>query len=205
VTAAIWGKAAPLSDAEWERVRLHPYFTERVLQRPPSLAPLATLAAAHHERIDGSGYHRSTAGAQLPFLARILCAADVYHALTEPRAHRAAFARDSAASVLQQEARVGRLDRESVDAVLAAAGHQVRPSRHSGPAGLSAREVEVLSLLARGSSIKDVASRLTVSPATANHHVRHIYTKLGVSTRAAATLFAMQHNLVELGDDRTIA
>ena len=93
MTAAIWGKAGPLSDAEWERVRLHPYFTERVLQRPQALAPLATLAAAHHERSDGSGYHRAATHAQVPFPARILCAADVYHALTEP-AHIAARMRE---------------------------------------------------------------------------------------------------------------
>ncbi|MGH2730238.1 MAG: HD-GYP domain-containing protein, partial [Actinomycetota bacterium] len=54
---SIWDKPGPLSDAEWERVRLHTYYTERMLARPPDLARLGALAALHHERLDGSGYH----------------------------------------------------------------------------------------------------------------------------------------------------
>lgn len=65
----------------------------------------------------------------------------------------------------------------------------------SRPAGLTEREIDVLRLLARGSSNADIARELVVSRRTAEHHVQHIYGKLGVSTRAAAALFAMQHGL----------
>jgi DNA-binding NarL/FixJ family response regulator len=68
--------------------------------------------------------------------------------------------------------------------------------RGTAPAGLSDREVEVLRLVARGLSNREIAQRLVVSPRTAEHHVQHIYSKIGVSSRAAAALFAMEHDLV---------
>ena len=80
--------------------------------------------------------------------------------------------------------------------VLTAAGH--RPHRTaSWPAGLSDREVEVLRLLCRGGTKKEVASLLNISPSTVDHHVRHIYGKIGVATRAGATLFAVERDLLE--------
>ena len=88
VHPGIWQKPGPLTPDEWEQVRLHPYHTERVLSRSPFLSALAPVAGAHHERLDGSGYHRGSAGAELAFPARLLAAADVYHAMTEPRPHR---------------------------------------------------------------------------------------------------------------------
>ncbi|HET9492877.1 MAG TPA: LuxR C-terminal-related transcriptional regulator, partial [Chloroflexia bacterium] len=103
---------------------------------------------------------------------------------------------EMAAKELQREARAGRLDGEAVNAVLAAAGHRVRAKRHEWPAGLSERQVEVLRLIARGHSIREIARILTISEKTADNHIQHIYNKISVSTRAAATLFAMQHNLV---------
>jgi len=128
--------------------------------------------------------------------ARILAAADTYSALTEPRPHRAAFAPDQAAEELHREVQVGRLDGEAAGAVLAAAGHRVRPLRHEWPSGLSEREVEVLRLIARGRSNKEMARELVISEKTVGHHIQHIYTKIDVSTRAGATLFAMQHDLL---------
>jgi HD-GYP domain-containing protein (c-di-GMP phosphodiesterase class II)/DNA-binding CsgD family transcriptional regulator len=196
VSAGIWGKAGPLTESEWERVRLHPYYTERVLSRSGALAPLGALAALHHERLDGSGYHRQVASAQLPPAARILAAADVYQALTEPRPHRPACTPDDAAAEVSREAQAGRLDHEAVQAVLSAAGHRVRATRRTWPGGLSEREVEVLRLIARGLSNRQMATTLVISEKTVSHHVQHIYDKLDVSTRAAATLFAMQHNLL---------
>ena len=89
----------------------------------------------------------------------------------------------------------GPLERDAVDAVLGAAGHRV-PRRREGPAGLTQREVEVLVLLARGLSNKAIASQLVVSPKTVGAHIKHIYRKIGASTRAAASLFAMQHGLL---------
>jgi HD-GYP domain-containing protein (c-di-GMP phosphodiesterase class II) len=191
----IWDKPGPLTRAEWERVRLHPYLTERVLTQAAALAPLAALAGAHHERLDGSGYHRGSPAALLPPAARILAAADAYHAMTEARPHRPALSPQEAASELTAAADSGRLESHAVQCVLEAAGHD-QGRRSTGPAGLSEREVEVLRLIARGASYKDVAGRLSISPKTAEHHVAHIYTKIGVSSRAAAALFAMEHHLL---------
>ncbi|HEY3110452.1 MAG TPA: HD domain-containing phosphohydrolase [Chloroflexota bacterium] len=196
VSAVIWEKAGLLSEGEWERVRLHPYYTERVLARSRALASVGTIAVLHHERLDGSGYHRGFPAQLQPPPARLLAAADVYHALREPRPHRPARSGDQAAEELKREARAGRLCPDAVAGVLAAAGHRVRPARREWPGGLSDREVEVLRLLARGLSNRQIAERLVVSERTVHHHVEHVYDKIDVSTRAGATLFAMQHDLL---------
>ncbi len=196
VSAGIWGKPGPLSASDWERVRMHPYYTERILARPGVLARLGTLAALHHERLDGSGYYRGLPASMLSPAARILAAADVYHAMTEPRPHRPAFSSELAAEQLHREARAGRLDSEATNSVLAAAGHQIRSTRRELVAGLSIREVEVLRLIARGHSKKQMAGLLIISEKTVDNHIQHIYNKIGVSTRAAATLFASEHDLL---------
>jgi HD-GYP domain-containing protein (c-di-GMP phosphodiesterase class II) len=195
VSNSVWDKPGPLSETEMERVRMHPYLTQRTFSRSPRLARLAELAAAHHERLDGSGYPRALAGGALSPEARILAAADAYQAMTEPRPHRGARSPEDAEEQLRKEATSGRLDPAAVDAVLGAAGHRVR-RRREGPAGLTHREVEVLVLLARGLSNKAIGARLVVSPRTVGHHVEHVYRKIGCSTRAAASLFAMQHGLL---------
>ncbi|MBV9282449.1 MAG: HD domain-containing protein [Chloroflexi bacterium] len=196
VSARIWGKEGPLSEREWERVRLHPYYTDRVLARPAPLGRIGALASQHHERMDGSGYHRGTPGQALSPAARILGAADAYHAMTEPRPHRPALSPEKAAEELRREVRAGRLDGEAVHGVLAEAGHRVPRARRERPAGLSEREVEVLRLLARGLSNRDMAERLYLSPETVKHHIQHIYDKIGLATRAGATLFAMENALL---------
>jgi HD-GYP domain-containing protein (c-di-GMP phosphodiesterase class II) len=196
VPNGIWEKRGALTASEWEQVRLHPYQTERILQRSPVLAPLARVAGMHHERQDGSGYHRQTPGAGIPMTARLLAAVDAYQAMTQERPYRPAFSSANAASQLRAEAVRGRLDPDAAEAVIAAGEGRHAPVRRSRPAGLSPREVEVLGLLARGSSYKDLGRTLHVSPRTAAHHVQHIYDKIGVSTRAAATMFAMEHDLV---------
>jgi HD-GYP domain-containing protein (c-di-GMP phosphodiesterase class II) len=198
VPARIWQKAAPLTPDDWERVRLHAYHSERVLARSPFLAALAPVASFHHERLDGSGYHRGTAAAALTPPARLLAAADAYHAMTEPRPHRAALSPGQAAETLAREARAGRLDPDAVTAVLEAAGQ--RAPRIDRPAGLTEREAEVIGLLARGLQTKQVARALGISIKTADRHVQNAYGKIGVSTRAAAALFAMQHGLVAWGE-----
>src|SRR3954447_3034124 len=76
VSNAIWEKAAPLGFGEWERVRLHPHFTERAFAQSQELAPIGILAGSHHERLDGSGYHRGTRAAGLRQGARSLAAAE---------------------------------------------------------------------------------------------------------------------------------
>jgi DNA-binding NarL/FixJ family response regulator len=150
----------------------------------------------HHERQDGSGYHRQLRSTAIPTLARVLAAADVYQALTQERPHRPAYSSGAAADRLIAEHRAGRLDQQAVDAVLAAAGHRARAARRTWPSGLSDREVEVLRLVARGRSTREIARELVISPKTADHHVQHIYSKIAVSTRASATLFALEHDLL---------
>jgi HD-GYP domain-containing protein (c-di-GMP phosphodiesterase class II) len=195
VSNAIWDKPGALGAGEWERVRLHPYLTERMLRQSDALAPIARIAVQHRERLDGSGYPRGTSGAGISREARILAAADAYQAMREPRPHRPALSAEAAAAELRSEVKAGRYEAESVDAVLGAAGHRV-PRRREGPAGLTPREVEVLRLVARGQSNKDIAERLVISPKTVGNHVEHIYTKIGASNRAAASLFAMQQGLL---------
>jgi HD-GYP domain-containing protein (c-di-GMP phosphodiesterase class II) len=197
ISGGIWAKPGPLSDREWERVRMHSYYTERVLARPTTLARLGAIAALHHERLDGSGYHRGLLASISP-AARILAAADVYHAMTEPRAHRPARSPEEAADELQREVSAGKLDSDAANAVLAVAGHRVCRTRRESVAGLSEREVEVLRLIARGHSMKEIAQLLVISQKTVDHHIQHIYNKIGISTRAAAALFAMQHDLIDV-------
>jgi len=197
VSALVWDKPAALNQGDRECVRLHPYYTERVLAPATGLRSVADLAGLHHERLDGSGYHRAAAAGQQPVLARVLAAADAFHALTEPRPHRPALDPEAAAGQARRGVTAGHLDPDAVEAVIAAAGQRPRPGRARAlPAGLTTRELEVLRLLARGLTKRQVADRLVVSVKTADSHVQHVYTKLGVSTRAAATIFAMQHGLV---------
>jgi putative nucleotidyltransferase with HDIG domain len=196
VGTGIWDKPRPLSTTEWEQVRLHAYQSERILARSAVLAPLGRIAGMHHERQDGSGYHRGASAGEVPVEARILTAADAYQAMTQERPHREAFSPDEAADVITSEAREGRLDPECVRAVLEAAGRSVRRASTAWPAGLSDREVEVLRLVARGASNQEVAAALVISRRTAEHHVQHIYSKIGVSTRAGAAMFAMERGLL---------
>ena len=196
VRNGIWEKPGPLSMGEWEQVRLHAYQSERILARSPALAPLATVAGMHHERLDGSGYHRQATAAATPRAARILAAADAYHAMTEERPHRPQLTAAAAAAQLTEDVRVGRFDAEVVTAILDVAGQHGHSTRHAWPANLTDREIDVLRLVARGLSNKQVASELVVSEHTVRHHTLHIYAKLGVSTRGAAALFAMEHGLL---------
>lgn len=196
IASGIWDRPGALSVDQWERVRMHPFLTERVLHRCTALASFADVAARHHERADGSGYHRGATGDQLDLSARLLAAADAFHAMGEARPHRPALARAEAATQLLDAVDAGRFTRAEVDAVLAAAGEVSRPANVARPAGLTEREVDVLRLIARGQSNKMVAAVLGISPKTVGHHVEHIYAKAAVATRAGATLFAMEHGLL---------
>jgi HD-GYP domain-containing protein (c-di-GMP phosphodiesterase class II) len=195
VPNTIWDKPGPLTRSELERVRTHPYLGERMLAFAPSLEGLGRIAVQHHERLDGSGYPRGVSGDQLGTTSRLLAAADVYQALCEPRPHRPARTAQDAAGELRREVAAGRLDGEAVDSVLRVAGHRVG-RRREWPAGLTMREVEVLRLLARGLSNKQIAAELVISPKTAGSHVEHIYRKIDASNRAQASLFAMRHGLM---------
>ncbi len=195
VSNAIWDKRGPLTASEAERVRLHPYLSQRMLSFAPKLAPLAAIAVQHHERLDGSGYPHGLRGEEITPAGRLLGAADAYHAMTEERPHRPPLSASDAAAELRAEVAAGRLDGEAADAVLAAAGHRVR-RRREWPAGLTPREVEVLRLVARGLSNREIGERLTISPKTAGNHVEHIYLKIGACNRATASLFAVRHGLM---------
>jgi DNA-binding CsgD family transcriptional regulator len=195
VPNTVWDKKGPLTHAELERVRMHPYLSERMLAFSPALAGLGRIAVEHHERLDGSGYPRGLSGDAIGTLARLLAAADCYQAMCEMRAHRPARTPAEAASELRREVTAGRLDGDAVQAVLRAAGHRVG-RRREWPAGLTKREVEVLRLLARGLSNKEIAQELTITPGTAGSHIEHIYTKIDASNRAQASLFALKHGLM---------
>ncbi|MCF6733831.1 HD domain-containing phosphohydrolase [Blastococcus sp. KM273129] len=197
VPAGVWQHTGPLDVAATERVRLHPYLSERVLGRCTGLEAVAAVAGAHHERLDGSGYHRGTAGGRLSRSARLLAEADVWTALGEDRPHRPALSPARARDLLWAEATGGRLDPAAAEAVLAASEGTTVHRSIPRPAGLSDREVEVLRLIARGHSNREVAGRLWISAKTVGHHVEHIYAKVGVSTRPAAALFAMENGLLD--------
>jgi HD-GYP domain-containing protein (c-di-GMP phosphodiesterase class II) len=196
VSNAVWEKPGPLTSGEWEQVRLHAYHSERILSCTAVLEPMAALAGMHHERMDGSGYHRGCTAGQLPMPARVLAAADALQAMTQARPHRGALSVDDAAERLQDDVRAGRHDPDAVRAVVDAAGGRPQRKAVLTPGGLSEREVEVLQLVAQGLSNREIAQRLYISPRTAEHHVQHIYAKIGISSRAAAALFAMEHGLL---------
>jgi HD-GYP domain-containing protein (c-di-GMP phosphodiesterase class II)/DNA-binding CsgD family transcriptional regulator len=210
VPVSVWTKPGPLTRHDWELVRLHAYHSERVLTVATGLRSLASLAGTHGERGDGSGYHRGSGGEDLTLSAWLLAAADGYCAMQEPRPYRPALDAAAAAAELQREAAAGRHSAEAVAAVLACAGTTAGagwqaegaaglgqlPELPARPAGLSERECEVLRLIARGMATKQVARQLGISPKTCDHHIQRVYRKIGLSTRAGATLFALEHDLV---------
>jgi DNA-binding CsgD family transcriptional regulator len=196
VSSTVWTEPGAWSMGQRERARTHPYLTERMLDRSPSLRRIGQCAALHHERLDGSGYPKGLTGVALPVSARILAAADVYDALRQPRPHRAAVDAPTAEKVLRAEVDAGRIDGDAANAVLSAAGHRVR-RRASLPGGLSPREVDVVVQLARGRSNPEIAEALGVSRRTVTSHLEHVYTKLGVSNRTEAALFAMRNGLTD--------
>jgi HD-GYP domain-containing protein (c-di-GMP phosphodiesterase class II) len=196
VSSAIWDKAAPLSTAERDQARLHAYHSERILARIPPLTGLAKLAGQHHERSDGSGYHRGFLAAQLTMPSRVLACADAYRRWIEDRPYRRALVPARAADRLEAEARAGRLDADAAAAVIEAAGLP-HGSRRARPADLTERQVEVLRLVSRGLSNAEIAERLVLSRRTVEHHVQDVYLKIGASTRAGAAMFALQHGLLD--------
>jgi HD-GYP domain-containing protein (c-di-GMP phosphodiesterase class II) len=195
ISNAIWDKRGSLGAGEWERVRLQPYLTGRMLRQSEALGAVARVVVQHRERIDGSGYPNGLTGAAISAEARILAAADAYQAMCEPRPHRPAHSSADAADLLRAGVKAGLYDPDAVEAVLGAAGHRV-VRRREGPAGLTLREVEVLRLLARGLSNKEIAKTLFISAKTVANHIEHIYEKIDASNRAGAGLFAMQHGLL---------
>jgi HD-GYP domain-containing protein (c-di-GMP phosphodiesterase class II)/DNA-binding CsgD family transcriptional regulator len=201
VPNSIWDKPGSLTRAEFDRVELHPMVTEQMLRRSPALAALNPVASAHHEKCDGSGYHKRLRADDEGVGACVLAATEVYVGLTTERADRPPFEPADAATELRRLDSDGVLEPRATRAVLVAAGHG-EPHAPSGkrqhhPGGLTRREVEVLRLAAKGLTTGQIADRLYISPKTADHHIQHIYGKIRVSTRAAAALWAMEHAVVQ--------
>jgi HD-GYP domain-containing protein (c-di-GMP phosphodiesterase class II) len=200
VPNSIWDKPGALTRTEFDRVEMHTMLTEQLLRRAPALDALNPLASAHHEKCDGSGYHRRSRAGAIDPGACVLAAADIYTGLTAERADRPPFAAADAAAELRRLESLGLLEPRACRAVLAAAGHGEPVAATSGrarnPGGLSRREVDVLRLAAMGLTTQQIGDRLHISGKTADHHIQHIYTKIGVSNRAAAALWAMQNAIV---------
>ena len=202
VPVATWLKATPFTAREGDAVRLHPYHGERAIARLSAEGDMTALVLCHHERLDGSGYHRGVRGPDLSPAARVLASAEAFETAREERPHRPALSDAAAAAKLRRAALEGTLDADATEAVLAAAG---QPSRNAAPrlAGLTPREIEVLRLIAAGLTAKEAALRLEISPKTADNHIQNLYSKIGVTTRAGAALYALEHGVVRLESTRT--
>ena len=200
VSSAIWAKSAPLTDAERIIVRRHPYDTGRIFGRSEALGSIGALAALHHELQDGSGYHRHMTAEMLSPAARLLVAANAMQSLCDARPHRPAVSLEQASAHLTQSVRDGKLDADAVRVVCDAAHANANalPSAISTPTAtpLTEREREVLVLVARGRATKQIAADLAISYKTADRHIQNLYVKIGVNTRAAATMFAVRQRMV---------
>jgi HD-GYP domain-containing protein (c-di-GMP phosphodiesterase class II) len=198
VPVATWLKATPFSARETDAAHLHPYHGERALAALGVAGePVAALVLRHHERLDGSGYHRYAKAADLSPAARILAAAETYQTAREDRPHRPAASDEVAAARVRALVREGKLCPDGAEAVLTAAGQASRRTKAAMPAGLTAREMEVLGRIAAGLTAKETALELGISPKTADNHIQNLYSKIGVSTRAGAALYALERGLVQ--------
>lgn len=195
VSNSVWERKGKLADADWEAIRLVPYWTARAGSRIDGVKPDLQLASHVYERLDGSGYFRSLDAGTLGMPQRLLAAAAAYVALRSPRPWRAAHEPASTLALLEAQVTGGRFDRAAVDAVLAAADGRVAPSAPAR-AVLSAREIDVLQRISLGETNKEAARAMRVSPSTVRTHVESIFRKLGCSTRAAATLRALTLGLI---------
>src|SRR6266545_4784121 len=186
-----------LTQAEQEILRLHPYHAERIFARVPALDSVVPLVASHHERIDGRGYYRGLTGEQIPVGARVIAVADMFDELTHVTPDHEALEPELAMARLQDEAGRG-LWPEAVRALAQELGASPPAKKRSAaqPAGLTEREIEILRMLARGKSRRQIAQELVLSEHTVRHHLEHIYGKVGVGTRVAAALFAVEHDLI---------
>ncbi|MEO5666394.1 MAG: HD domain-containing phosphohydrolase [Nocardioides sp.] len=193
VSNQVWSKPAELTASEWERVRMHPYLTDRVLTRIPGLAHVAAIARAHHEHLDGSGYPLGLAGTALGRPERLLAAVVAYQSAVEPRPYREALSPDAAAARLRERVARGALDADCAEAVLKVAGHAPVRTRRAGD--LTPREAEILGLVARGLSNRDIAARLVLSEKTVRNHVERTYSKIGATNRVGASLYALRQGL----------
>jgi len=195
VPAFLLDQPAPKA-AERARIELHPHLTEQLLGAVPALTEVTAIAAAHHERLDGSGYPRGVTASALPRAARILAVADEYDELVRGTEGRAPATRDEAMKALLAQAGT-RLDAAVVRALGKVLNSSPREESIERPAGLTEREVEVLRLVAVGLTLKEIGRELALSQHTVRHHLEHVYEKIGTSNRAGATLFAVENGIVQ--------
>jgi HD-GYP domain-containing protein (c-di-GMP phosphodiesterase class II) len=186
-----------LSEVDKEKLRLHPYYTERILSRVPALAPVAAIAGMHHERMNGAGYYRGLSGDELPVSACILALADDFQERLQASRSRLNLDPQDVLRAMQPDA--GTLFSPECFAALAQELGVPAPKpqvRDQWPAGLTDREVEVLQQVAKGNTNRQIAQELVISERTVAHHLEHIYDKIGISSRAASVFFAMEHELI---------
>lgn len=118
----ILDKPGPLTPSEWEIMRMHAFYTERILSHIRGFEWMAFASAAHHERLDGRGYCRGLRGEQLPQLSRVLAVADIYDALSTRRPYRAALAPEEALCIMERDRGTG-LCPVALDALIEALGN----------------------------------------------------------------------------------
>ena len=201
VPVATWMRAGALTAREMDSARLHPYHGERALVSLGGEGnPVSALVLRHHERLDGTGYHRYAKAPDLSPAARILAAAEAFQSAREARPYRPALSDAAAAAKLRSAVREGKLCAEAVEAVLTSAGQPARRDASGRLGGLTAREIEVLRLIAGGLTAKEAAQRLEIAPKTADNHIQSLYSKIGVSTRAGAALYALERGLMQQGN-----
>lgn len=189
-----------LTEADREQIRLHPYHSERILSKVPAMEPIIPLVATHHERMDGRGYYRGLEGSEVPLGARIIAVADRFDELTHDSPDGPGRESNQAIDVMRQEVG-GRISLDAFHALLEDLDGVDRPRRmrtrqQEWPERLTDREIDVLRLIAKGLKRRQVAKALFIAEGTVRSHLEHIYSKIGVSTRAAATLFAVEHDLI---------
>jgi HD-GYP domain-containing protein (c-di-GMP phosphodiesterase class II) len=200
IPVSIWMRPGALTERETDAARLHPYHGERALASLGGEGKsIAALVLRHHERLDGSGYHRYARATDLSPAARILAAAETFQTAREARPYRAALSDAAAAAKLRGAVREGKLCHDAAEAVLACAGQPARRETTERLAGLTPREIEVLRLIAAGHTAKEAARQLEIAPKTADNHIQNLYSKIGVTTRAAAALYALERGLVQHG------
>ncbi len=195
VPVGIWDKPGALTPFERERVRQHSFQTETILRLGSGLHELADVAGATHERASGKGYHRRLRSAEIPRVARLVAAADVFVALgsdrpQRPKRDRSAIEREMLAMVAS-----GELDRPSIEAVLATPPRP-RPRSARGR-DLTPREIDIVKLVAIGRTNPEIGALLGISPRTAQKHVMNVYEKVGLESRAGLALFAMENGLLD--------
>ncbi|WP_246677208.1 MULTISPECIES: HD domain-containing phosphohydrolase [unclassified Mesorhizobium] len=201
VPVPTWMRNGPLSVRERDAAQLHAYYGERALASfGHGGDAMGALVLRHHERLDGSGYHRKVSGSDLSPAARILAAAEAFQTSREERPHRKALSSEAAATQLRAAVRDGCICPDAAEAVLSFAGQQSRRALPQALAGMTRREIEVLRLIAAGLTAKETARKLDISPKTADHHIQSVYSKVGVTTRAGAALYAVEHGLVRPGE-----